>query len=104
MKYSLYFTSLRPTLPYPSLFHSTSLHPASYYLACSPLSELACATTRTVLPALISGSIFCVSSGIVLSMVSWRDSDTGMHSGSRSLGQIVELEVVKFSAMEFSTE
>ena len=98
---SFYLTPPYPTPFYFTLPHSTLLH---IILLCSPLSELACATTRTVLPAFISGSIFCVSSGIVLSMVSWRDSDTGMHSGSRSLGQIVESQVVEFSVMEFSTE
>jgi hypothetical protein len=51
----------------------------------SPLREFACATTKTVFPALMSGRIFCTRRGRVRSIVSWRDSDTGMQLGFKSL-------------------
>lgn len=67
-----------------------------------PLSELAWATTRTVFPNLISGMILFIRRGRVLSIVSCRDSERGMHSGSRSLkGQKVKVkEMLKEKVME----
>ena len=51
----------------------------------APLNEFAWATTRTVFPSFMSGMILFARSGNVRSIVSCKDSETGMQLGSRSL-------------------